>query len=280
MRFFVIALLALCFVAQNGMAEMLSSEELSYQRTQDRLERLEKDINIMQQQVFKGDAKFSKKDRAKSPKLEVQISNLEEQIRELNGKLEEAEFNSRSVSDKLDSVVADIEFRLNALEKSVKDEPKKINESKLQDESGLVSKVEKTSEDLTLDLTDSISGYDKAFSYLRKSEYERAEVEFKNFIAHNKGIDLISNAYYWLGETYYVRKNYEQSAVHFLKGYQELPKGNKASDNLMKLAMSLGKLGKKQEACATFAKMLKEFSKVEDSVKKKVGEEKALLKCG
>ena len=50
---------------------------------------------------------------------------------------------------------------------------------------------------------------------------------------------LASNAYYWLGETFYVQKNFQKAAISFAKGYQKFPKGNKAIDQLFKLALTL-----------------------------------------
>ena len=60
---------------------------------------------------------------------------------------------------------------------------------------------------------------------------------------------LAGNAQYWLGETYYVRKDYENAATAFALGYQKYPKSAKAADDLLKLGMSLGNLGKKPDAC-------------------------------
>ena len=51
---------------------------------------------------------------------------------------------------------------------------------------------------------------------------------------------LAGNAQYWLGETYYVRKDYKNAAAAFAEGYQKYPKGPKAADDLLKLGMSLG----------------------------------------
>ena len=104
--------------------------------------------------------------------------------------------------------------------------------------------------------------YEQAFEYMRKSDYNKADILFKQFIASNQDNELVSNSYYWIGEMFFLQNNYEKSAVNFLKGYQEKPKGNKADYNLMKLGMSLDKLNKKTEACTTFAKVLNEFLKL------------------
>ncbi len=315
-----------------------SSDDMSYKRTQERLERLEKDINNVQEYVYKGGKKSKDSDGFNGPKGDVKVAEIEEQMRSINGKIEELQNNIDTMSKKFDKIVADVDFRIAALEKANQQlaaankeasskEPKENTEAQAElakaleapaskagvdrgEESVMVKDVsdakeekkaeekvapaenadkaaqqekvaeEKPIEDKKASKKEEITNqYDKAFQYLRQSKYTEAEKAWKEFIDKNGESDLISNAYYWLGETYYVRSNYELSAVNFLKGYQKLPKGNKAQDNLFKLANSLGKLKKDKEACTTFDKLLKEFPNVDKEIKGKVKEEKTRLKC-
>lgn len=101
--------------------------------------------------------------------------------------------------------------------------------------------------------------YKTAYEMLSRADYESAEIAFKSFIGENPDDPLASNAYYWLGETYYVRKFYKQAARSFAIGFQKFPNGSKAPDQLLKLGMSLVSLGKNEDACATFAKLELEF---------------------
>ena len=72
------------------------------------------------------------------------------------------------------------------------------------------------------------------------------------FIQQFPNDQLAGNAQYWLGETYYVRKRYNDAATAFAFGYQKYPKSGKGADDLLKLGMSLGSLGQKQDACSAF----------------------------
>ena len=69
---------------------------------------------------------------------------------------------------------------------------------------------------------------------------------------------ISGNAWYWLGETHYARRDYERAAVAFARGYRGFPAGRKAPDNLLKLGMSWAALGQTEDACATFAKLRNE----------------------
>ena len=101
--------------------------------------------------------------------------------------------------------------------------------------------------------------YKYAYDMLVRENYKEAESSFKAFIGEHPNDPLASNAYYWLGETYYVQKNYQLAAVSFAKGFQRFPKGNKALDQLFKLALTFISLGKNEDACSTFSKLEAEF---------------------
>ena len=82
-----------------------------------------------------------------------------------------------------------------------------------------------------------------------------------------------------MGETYYVRGRYQDAAVTFAEGYQKYPTNSKAPDNLLKLGMSLGQLGKKADACVAFSELTKKFPTAPDSVMTRLKEEKRRYAC-
>lgn len=222
---------------------------------------------------------------------DMQVAELEEQMRALKGKLEENEFAVNNIAKKVDKIIADMDFRITAIEKKLNEAPAP---SAAATDAAPATAPSETNAPVTLPLENekksdatgdvNLSGnsqeqYDAAFQFLRKGEYDKAEKALKTFIDGNKDSALLSNAYYWLGETYYVRENYEPAAVNFLKGYQGWPKGNKAADNLMKLAMSLDKMKKKKESCTTFDKVTKEFPDADASIKDKITSEKKRIGC-
>jgi tol-pal system protein YbgF len=101
--------------------------------------------------------------------------------------------------------------------------------------------------------------YGFAFKLLRKRDYATAETALREFIERHPDVPLAGNAMYWMGETYYVRKDFAEAARIFLDAYQRFPKGNKAADNLFKLAKSLSQIGENESACTTYGRLLKSF---------------------
>tara|TARA_Y100001960_G_scaffold316516_1_gene383603 strand:- start:680 stop:1711 length:1032 start_codon:yes stop_codon:yes gene_type:complete len=108
---------------------------------------------------------------------------------------------------------------------------------------------------------------------LRPQQLVHAEQAFQEFLTLHADHNLAQNARYWLGESFYVREDYNQAAAVFVEGYQSSPNGAKAPDNLLKLGMSLSRLSRGDEACATFQELNEKFPKVLASIKARAHKE-------
>lgn len=127
--------------------------------------------------------------------------------------------------------------------------------------------------------SDAQKDYDASFAALRHAKYDEAEAGFKAFLKNYPKHKLTENAKYWLAESYYARGKYTESAVAFAETYQEFPKGSKAPDNLLKMAMSLGQLGKKPDACSTLDELKKLFPAAPAIIRNRAAQEGKSLQC-
>jgi len=121
--------------------------------------------------------------------------------------------------------------------------------------------------------------YQRAYNILSNGDYEAAEAAFNAFIIDYPDHNLTSNAYYWLGQTFFVRKNYQKAATIFAEGYIKFPTGSKAADQLFKLGISLSSLNKNTGACATFKKLDKEFPDAPSRISNRAQTFKEKLDC-
>lgn len=121
--------------------------------------------------------------------------------------------------------------------------------------------------------------YDAAFAFMRQAKYDDAEKAFDTFLKTHAKSRLIENATYWHAETFYARSKFAEAAVAFAEGYEKFPKGAKAPDNLLKLAMALGALNKKQDACLTLSELTKNFPKASAVTQNRAAQEKKNLGC-
>lgn len=122
--------------------------------------------------------------------------------------------------------------------------------------------------------------YESGFSDIRESNFDSAQKKFTDFMSRYPTHALAGNAQYWLAETYYVKGDYRQAAKLFAKGYQDYPQGQKASDCLLKLGLSLAKLGQKEDACLSLQQLQSEFPGDTSPVNRRAKQEMSQLGCG
>jgi tol-pal system protein YbgF len=92
-----------------------------------------------------------------------------------------------------------------------------------------------------------------------QKDFGAAEQTFEEFLKRHPNHHLAGNAQYWLGETFFVRNQFKPAAAAFLKGYKDYAKSQKAPESLLKLAMSLQRLGQKDAACSSFRELQAKF---------------------
>ena len=121
--------------------------------------------------------------------------------------------------------------------------------------------------------------YETAYGYLLQRDYGSAETAFTDFLKKFPNDSLSGNAQYWLGETYFVRGQYKAAASSFLKGYSTYSQSGKAPDSLLKLAMSLDRLGQKDAACSSFSELASKFPTAAQNVKARAQSERQRIGC-
>lgn len=82
---------------------------------------------------------------------------------------------------------------------------------------------------------DEKAAYDQAFAALKDGRYAESARAFQGFLGQFPNSDLAPNAYYWLGESYYVTQNYPISLDAFNKLLAQYPNSQKASAALLKV---------------------------------------------
>ena len=77
--------------------------------------------------------------------------------------------------------------------------------------------------------------YDRAFQALKELRYADAAEEFQGFLQQYPDSDYADNAQYWLGESYYVTRNYEIALEAFQALLDNYPQSLKVPDSLLKV---------------------------------------------
>ena len=121
--------------------------------------------------------------------------------------------------------------------------------------------------------------YQEGMDAINAGKNDEAAEKFTAVLTKFPDHKLAANAQYWLGESYYGKKDYAKAAVAFAKGYEKYKDGNKGADNILKLGMSMQMLGKKDEACTAFVNLPKEFPNAAANLKNKASQMAKELEC-
>ena len=121
--------------------------------------------------------------------------------------------------------------------------------------------------------------YERALADLRAGAYAGAQTDFEQMLKRFPAHKLAGNAQYWLGETFYVRRQFKQAAEAFLAGYTTYQQSTKAPDSLLKLGMTLAAMGEKKTSCDAFKELAVKFPQAPQAIAKRVQIEKARVGC-
>lgn len=265
----------------------LSASAQSRDSVLQRLENLERQLAVVNRGGNPNDAPSHY--AAGGAQAGIRVTELEEELRELRGRLEELDHQQQRVAEQFDRLQQDIDARIMTLEERMpavappviggyeplQEAPVAAQPAPVAQQAPIAAPAPVASERFP----DAREHYDAAFKSLNQSNYQQASSLFASFLATYPDDVLVGNAYYWLGETYYVQQQYGQAAEQFRLGFEKMPEGPKAPDNLLKLGMSLSALNRRDEACLVLAQLMKKYGGQSQVIERKATMERARLQC-
>lgn len=110
--------------------------------------------------------------------------------------------------------------------------------------------------------------FQRNYQALLQLRYPEAEAGFKDFIVKYPNHAMVGSASFWLGEAYWAEQNFGAAAQAYQDSYHRDAKGRRAPDSLLKLGLSLSRLGQKDQACTIIGSVDTEYPNAVD-VKKR-----------
>ncbi len=98
----------------------------------------------------------------------------------------------------------------------------------------------------------------KAFD---KNEIDKARQGFQQFLQIYPQSKNADNAQFWIGETYYREKWYEKSILEYQKVLENYPQGNKLPASLLKQGLAFSNIGDKANARLILKELIKKYPK-------------------
>ncbi|KAA0971135.1 tol-pal system protein YbgF [Aureimonas fodinaquatilis] len=239
----------------------------------------------------------------------VRLSQLEEEIRRLTGKVEEMSFLVLQLQEQLRNAQEDNNLRFQDLEGggggaapqrqgNASPQPGSSGDQDFalgagepapsQDDeiAGMLSAGlnENTFQNAPQPATqappaEASSMYNQGYNYLLSGDYVRAEETFRQYTQAYPTSENSADAQYWLGESLFAQEKYRDAAEVFLNAQKQFGTSAKAPEMLLKLGMSLARLENRDTACATYAEVERRYPQINDNIKRKLQSEEQASKC-
>ena len=114
---------------------------------------------------------------------------------------------------------------------------------------------------------------------LAEGDYAGAEAALLQLLTDAPDIPQAGEAHFWLGESYFVRGQYNTAAESYIAAMRATPDGDKAPDALVKLGASLREMGQVGEACTALRSFDDQFPGASSSAREKATRELSRTGC-
>ncbi len=108
--------------------------------------------------------------------------------------------------------------------------------------------------------------YQEALTAFKKKDYERARKLLRTYLQEHPKGKYAPNAYFWIGETYYAERRYEEAILEYQKVIDRYPGSYKVPAALLKQGLAFLRLGDTEAAKILFKKILAKYPKSEQAV--------------
>ena len=103
------------------------------------------------------------------------------------------------------------------------------------------------------------TAYQEAFTLLKEGRYEKAADSFQTFLTAYPASRYADNAQYWLGEAYYVTRDFPRSMQEFQKLVQSYPESPKLPGAQLKIGFIHHELGQLPEARKVLGEVIERY---------------------
>jgi tol-pal system protein YbgF len=198
--------------------------------------------------------------------LAGELSALRSETQMLRGELETLRYDSENTGERQRDLYIDVDQRLQALEQSRMAPPAAMMPGPAAAPAAGMSGAAAAGAAVGVAAASqgAVSGsdqehYQAAFDLLRNSRYEEASAAFAQFLTNFARSPLADNAQYWLAETFYVRREFEQALGEFQKVIDGYPASAKLPDALLKIGFCHDELGRPEPARTALLQVARDF---------------------
>jgi len=192
----------------------------------------------------------------------LRLDALEQQLRGLTGQVEQLRFRIDQIVVDGTRRIGDLEFRLVELEGgdlSALGETPTLGGEPVEMASVVPVQPDDALEDGVELAVSEEADFDAATQSLGDGDYANAVLQFGQFLSNYPGGPLSARALYHMGEAQEAIGSHKDAARAYLDSFMAKPDGSYAPQALMRVGLSLGQLGKVDNACRTLTEVLTRY---------------------
>lgn len=237
---------ALALAALLSLAAGVASAQSTRQKIDDLASRLEQLEQVVQGQAL--------------VELSQKVESLTNEVRALRGELEVVQNENAELRKQQVAALADFDRRLAATSSHAPvavSAPPASAPPVVPTQSAAVP--EPAPPPPVVETTTPEQRYGRAFDALKAGDYAAAIAGMRDFIAGHPDHPLADNAYYWLGQTHYLNRDYVQAIEAFASVGSKSPDSAKAPDALLKRGLSELELKRGEAARRSFNDLIARY---------------------
>jgi tol-pal system protein YbgF len=201
-----------------------------------------------------------------------QLQQMQSQMQQMQGQIEELQHQLQQLQDQSKAQYADMDGRVGRLEKGGNANPAPASTGSAPAPAASATPGGAPASAATsapsaptapaepaADKAAALTAYNAAFKSLRAGDYVSSSRGFREFIQKYPNDALTSNAFYWLGESYYATTNYQVAVEAFKHLLNQYPQSDKAPDALLKLGYSQLQMKQTDAGTATLKSVLAKY---------------------
>ncbi len=179
--------------------------------------------------------------------LQASLEAMKVDLQLLTGKVDDLTLQGKKPLDDLALLKEDLERRLAALEQKLQGVSK--------EQEAVQKQVAESPEIL----------YESGLTAFKGGDMKKARELFSTFVDRYPKQPLASNAVYWIGESYYSEKNYDQAILEFQKLIKSYPDKEKVAPAMLKQGMAFINLNDSKSAKYILKELIKQYPVSEEA---------------
>lgn len=258
---FPVTLLMACMLAGCASTGSVDAVRREADETKTRLFSLEKELATAREDDKNVRSDFAAL-RKNDAELQANLDSLKSELQNLTGRIEDQGLAIRRPTEELTRYREDTDRRIVALEDRIVKLQVAVDELNKRLKEGAASA---SAPPVTADAL-----YLKGLDTFKSGDLAGARTHLTRFIEQHPDHDLVANARYWIGETYYGEKSYEQAILEFQEVIKQYPKKEKAPAAMLKQALSFKALKDVKSTQYLLRRLTTDYPKSEEAKRARV----------